>query len=123
MLVTIAALTALSLAPQETHTPPAVHPLAVLYAGEPGSAREAAWLEFLRGRFRRVESTTPAQLLESEAQGFDVVIADGTVDERDGRLVMGGCTRSDFPESWSRPTILIASAGKAVERVSRIGWL
>ena len=38
-------------------------------------------------------------------------------------LKMNGCTKLDFPADWTRPTILIASAGRAVEKTTKIGWL
>ncbi len=125
MLATLSLLPLLALAPQDSPAPPPRHPVSVLYAGEPGTPREKAYVDFLRGRFEKVGTTTPEELLKSNGAGFDVIVADGTVEEAPGnRLKMSGCTKSiSFPESWSRPTVLIASAGKAADKSSKIGWL
>lgn len=123
MLATISLMSLLALAPQDGPATRARHPISVLYAGEVGSPREKAFTELLRARFGKVGTATPAELLASKGAGFDVIVADGSVNLVEERLVMKGCTRSDFPEDWSRPTVLIASAGKAVEKTSKIGWL
>lgn len=103
--------------------PAARQPLAVLYAGEAGSAREKAFTDFLRSRFEKVGTTTPEELFKTKGAGYDVIVADGSVTLKDERLVFKGCTKPDFPADWSRPTVLIASAGRAVEKSSKIGWL
>ena len=124
MLATISLISLLALAPQgDPAAPGARQPISVLYAGEVGSPREKAFTEFLRARFEKVGTATPADLLASKGAGFDVIVADGSVDLVGERLVMKGCTKSAFPEGWSRPTVLIASAGKAVDKTSKIGWL
>jgi hypothetical protein len=51
-------------------------PLAILYAGAPGTTRELDWLAFLRANFDRVESVSLRDLDAHEAQDFDVVVAD-----------------------------------------------
>ena len=122
MLLLLTFASTLGLAPQDpaladAKAPPKL-PVSVLYSGDAGSPREAAFLEFLRSRFEKVGSVPSDQLLQSGAQGYDVVIADGTTDMVDGRLKMKGCTRLDFPADWTRPTVLIASAGKAVEKTT-----
>src|SRR5690606_9878199 len=52
---------------------PAKIPISVLYAGEAGTPREAAFLEFLRQRFVKVGNVPAAELLASRAEGWDVV--------------------------------------------------
>ena len=126
MLLLLTCAASLSLAPQDPPAaakPPARLPISVLYSGDANSPREAAFLEFLRSRFEKVGSMPSAELLASRAQGFDVVVADGTTDMVDNRLKMSGCTKLDFPADWTKPTVLIASSGKAVEKTSKIGWL
>ncbi|HLU39931.1 MAG TPA: hypothetical protein VK081_11130 [Planctomycetota bacterium] len=102
---------------------PAKIPISVLYAGEAGTPREAAFLEFLRQRFVKVGNVPAAELLASRAEGWDVVVADGSTEMVDNRLRMKGCTKLEFPADWTKPTVLIASSGRAVEKVSKIGWL
>ena len=119
----ISLISLLALAPQDAPATRARHPISVLYAGEVGSGREKAFTDLLRARFEKVGTTTPADLLASKGAGYDVIVADGSVDLVDQRLITKGCTKSDFPEDWSRPTVLIASVGKAVEHTSKIGWL
>ena len=123
MLLTLTLGSLLGFGQQEP--PPAKKPLplAVLYAGEAGSPREAAFLTFLRSRFRKVDAIPASDLLASRGEGYDVVVADGTTDMVDKRLQMKGCTKLDFPADWTKPTLLIASAGKAVEKTTKIGWL
>ena len=127
MLLTFALATSLAFTPQEPapaeSKSPRKLPVSVLYAGEAGSPREAAFLEFLRTRFARVGSIASGELLQSKGAGWDVVVADGTTTLVDNRLKMEGCTRLDFPADWTKPTILIASAGKAAEKTTKIGWL
>jgi hypothetical protein len=123
MLLTLS-FAALLLTPQEPQTAtPVKLPVSVLYSGEAGSPREALFLDFLRSRFAKVASIPSGELLQSRGEGFDVVIADGTTDLVDDRLKMQGCTKLDFPADWTRPTVLIASTGKAVEKTTKIGWL
>ena len=127
MLLLLTFASSLSLAPQDPAAAgarsPARLPVSVLYAGDAGSPREAAFLEFLRARFEKVGSVPAAELLASGARGWDVVVADGTTDLVDNKLAMKGCTKLDVPASWTRPTVLIASSGKAVEKRTKIGWL
>ena len=123
MLSTICVSLALGLVPQDPAQAPARQPLSVLFAGEAGTERDAAFLKFLRERFDKVESIPAAELLASKGKDFDVVIADGTTSMKDNRLEMKGCTKLEFPADWTKPTILIATAGKAVEKTTKIGWL
>ncbi len=51
-------------------------PLAILYAGAPGSAREADWLSYLRENFATAEAVSLRDLKGGVARGYDVVVAD-----------------------------------------------
>ena len=127
MLLTLSFTALLGLAPQQPQpaspTAPKKLPVSVLYSGEAGSPREAAFLDFLRTRFEKVGSIPSGELLQSRGDGYDVVIADGTTDLVGERLQMKGCTKLAFPADWTKPTVLIASAGRAVEKTTKIGWL
>jgi hypothetical protein len=126
MLLTLS-FVLLGLTPQDppaaTPKTPKKLPVSVLYAGESGTPREALFLDFLRSRFEKVASVPSGELLKSRGEGFDVVIADGATDLIDNRLEMRGCTKLDFPADWTKPTVLIASSGRAVEKTTKIGWL
>ena len=50
--------------------------LSVLYAGHPGTRREAQFRDLLKCYFRRVDTTDYREFKESQADGHDVVIFD-----------------------------------------------
>jgi hypothetical protein len=98
-------------------------PLKVLYAGLAGTPREQAFTSFLREHFATVASV-PAEELKERAGAFDVVVADGLVeDQGENSIRMLGATREVLPAGWSKATVLVGSAGKAAEEISKIGWL
>lgn len=107
----------------EPTSQPSRQPITVLYAGELGTPRAKDFVSFLEERFTKVGTIASAELLAKGAEGYDVVVADGTTDMANGRLHFGGCTKIEFPPEWRKPTILIASAGRAVEKTTKIGWL
>lgn len=123
-MVPIASAFVLALAfPQEPASQPARQPVAVLYAGELGTPRAEDFLGYLRQRFVRVGAIASGELIASGAKDWDVVVADGTTDLTNNRLSFGGCTKLEFPRDWTKPTILIASAGRSIEKTTKIGWL
>ena len=103
-------------------------PLAVLYAGEPGSEREARWLAFLRAECARAESVDLRKLTPGAAADFDVVVADWS-----RRYVAGADGKYEFdsdsghgatlPSALEKPVILLGAVGGEVARASKIGWL
>jgi len=123
MSIVLASVLALHPVPQEPTVQPSLHSLSVLYAGELGTPREQSFVAFLTARFTKVGKIAATDLIASKAEGYDVVVADGTTEMKDKRVSMSGCTRLDFPPEWTKPTILIASAGKSVEKTTKIGWL
>jgi hypothetical protein len=50
--------------------------LRLLYAGHPGSAREADFVKFLKEYFKTVDTDDLATFKESGADGYDVVLFD-----------------------------------------------
>lgn len=102
---------------------PTRHPIAVLYAGELGTPRAQDFVRFLEERFVKVGTIASGELIASGAAGYDVVVADGTTEMTGNRLTMAGCTKLEFPPEWTKPTVLIASAGRSVEKTTKIGWL
>lgn len=115
-----------------TSTAPAAaarkEPLAVLYAGAPGSEREARWLAFLRAECARAESVDLRKLTPGAAADFDVVVADWS-----RRYVAGADGKYEFdsdsghgatlPSALEKPVILLGAVGGEVARASKIGWL
>lgn len=67
--------TALLALSAQSPAPPKI-PLAILYAGAPGSAREADWLAYLRENFATADSVSLRDLKGGVARGYDVVVAD-----------------------------------------------
>ncbi len=95
--------------------------LAVLYAGTPGSPREAEFLEFLSGRFDRVHALPLPELTAVAAESYDVVIADWDRDFADpkGREFFRGRIGDDF----RKPLIAIGAVGGELFRAYKISWL
>lgn len=94
-------------------------PLRVLYAGKPGSDREADFVAFLKGRFATVKTGDYEKFTPEDAEEIDVVIFDwpsiyprdeqGKIDWNDEGM------RQPKPPAidgkFSRPAILIGGAG------------
>jgi len=100
-----------------------IQPLKVLFAGEKGTPREAAFVSFLGQQFAKVESIDASELTTARARDCDVVVADGRVDLKDNHIVSFGCAKIDFAPDWTKPTILVGPTGGRVEKISKIGWL
>jgi len=78
--------------------------LSVYYAGHPGSAREADFLQFLSAHFRQVDSGDLAKFDGSQAAKSDVVLLDY---DGDGFQA----PRPMLPRDYSRPTVTIGVVG------------
>jgi hypothetical protein len=99
--------------------------LAILYAGESGSAREKAFVEFLAPLFAKVEAIDLAKLDPKSAADYDVVIADwkrryprppeGTWDSAPGSL----------SRELAKPIVMIGAVGGEITRELRpkLDWL
>ena len=81
-------------------------PLRVLYIGH----RASEFVPFLGPHFAKVESTPRESFQPQAAKGFDVVLLDWPQSEvaRQERLGLGPLNRR---EEWSKPTVLLGSAG------------
>ena len=84
--------------------------LKVLYIGDPGTPRAQHFTGFLAQNVGRVEINSRKDFKPSDAAAFDVVLLDwpqsNTVrEERQGRSPLGDRA------SWSKPTVLLGSAG------------
>jgi hypothetical protein len=100
--------------------------IAVLYAGEPGNPREAAFTEFLSKYFAKVGTVSLEDLGVETAKGYDVVIADWRRFYGTDRSEMGKNRASlTLPQDWSRPTIMIGAVNGEITRPlgSKIDWL
>ena len=94
-------------------------PLRVLYAGKPGSEREADFAKFLGERFSTVKTGNYEKFSPDDAEDFDVVIFDwpsvyprdaaGKVDFKNQKMLTPKPPEIDG--KFSRPTILIGAAG------------
>jgi hypothetical protein len=84
--------------------PDAGSDLRILYAGHPGSEREADFVTFLREHFDAVETTDLAAFEESQCDGFDVTILD-----YDGNGY--GAPRPSISQRFSRPLVTVGVAG------------
>ncbi len=81
--------------------------LAILYAGHPGSEREADFVRFLKQYFVRVGTGDLAEFKDNHAKGFDVVIMDYDDDYSRSPLV-----KPD--ENYRRATVTIARIGGVI---------
>ncbi len=79
-------------------------PLRVLYAGKPGSAREADFTRFLQQYFREVTTGDLAAFKPGDAHNSDVVVLDY---DGDGFKA----PRPQLPDSYARPTVTVGVAG------------
>ena len=55
-------------------------PLAILYAGNPGTPYSAAWEKFLGAHAARVQFIEGAKLQRKDLAGFDLLVIDGEVE-------------------------------------------
>lgn len=78
--------------------------LRILYAGHPGSKREADFVQFLDRQFGAVKTADLAAFNESKCEGFDVTILDY---DGDGF----GAPRVSVSPGFSRPIITMGVAG------------
>ncbi len=79
-------------------------PQRVLYAGKPGSAREADFVAFLRQHFRQVSTGTLAGFDAKQAADVDVILLDY---DGDGFKA----PRPRLPADYARPTVTIGVVG------------
>jgi hypothetical protein len=81
-------------------------PLRILYIGS-DKARTAAYADFLRERFSGVRVAQSHGFEPAAARDADVVLLDWSpeADVKNARSPLGR------PEAWSKPTVLLGSAG------------
>ncbi len=88
---------------------PAALPLKILYIGEPATARARQFEGFLRQNFAAAETVSRRDFLPARAARFDVVLLDwpqpADQDRMTGHSPLGERAR------WTKPTILLGSAG------------
>lgn len=99
--------------------------LAILYAGDHGSAREKAFVEFLRPLFAKVDAIDLANLDPKSAAAYDVVIADWKRRypraEGQGFESAPGSLTAEF----TKPIVMIGAVGGEITRGLRpkLDWL
>jgi hypothetical protein len=84
--------------------------LKLLYIGEPAAPRAKEFADFLRPRVARLELAPRGRFQPAQAAEFDVVLLDWPQSptserERQGKGPLGE------REAWTRPTVLLGSAG------------
>lgn len=84
--------------------PDAQFDLKILYAGNPGSRREADFVEFLKKHFKEVKTGDLAVFNGSQADAVDVTILD-----YDGRA-----PEPFIPEDYTAPTITMGATGAQI---------
>ena len=102
--------------------------LKVLYAGNPGSARERDFVSFLGAHFAEVGTVHYSKFTEADAEGYDVILFDwtsiyprdeeGNIKKKIDRL--NSPTPPKLPEGFDRPSILIGAAGGYVAMPLRL---
>jgi hypothetical protein len=102
-------------------------PLAVLYAGCPGTEREKNFVAFLRSHFARVESIVLGDVSMDTAAAFDVVVADWKERYKyvDGvaKGYAGGISSWSLPQRFTKPVVMVGAVGGEIVPWSKIGWL
>jgi hypothetical protein len=110
--------------------------LKVLYIGELGSPRAKEFMQFLQAHFARAQAVSRESFNPSNAAGWDVVLlewpqgnTDITFDAASGtppnieqimEKRLGPCLLGPR-ESWSKPTVLLGSAGLNLALAWKIG--
>ena len=95
----------------------------ILYAGHPGGEREAAFVEFLKSWFSRVDTISLPELKPGSAEAYDVVVADWTrLQGKDG-FQSSNRPRGNLTKAFDKPVILIGAVAGEVQRHSKINWL
>jgi hypothetical protein len=85
-----------------------VLPLRILYVGTGGSPRARDFESFLKKYFAQVSAADRASFDPAIARSADVVLLDWSQADQDARQ---GKSPLGQRENWSRPTVLLDSAG------------
>jgi hypothetical protein len=102
------ALAMLSLLPARAAAEDAVLPLRVVYVGNSSKPRASAFARFLKKHFTQATVIDSAKFDPAAAKQADVVLFDWA--QSDGDLAKGQLPLGRF-EDWSKPTVLLNSAG------------
>jgi hypothetical protein len=110
--------------------------LQVLYIGDPGTPRAIEFMQFLEEHFTRAQAVSRESFNPGRAAGWDVVLLEWpqgktgiTFDAASGappnleQLMekrLGPCLLG-LRESWSKPTVLLGSAGLNLAMAWKIG--
>jgi hypothetical protein len=97
--------------------------LSILYAGEVGEPRSADWMEFLTGKFTRVDSIDVSRLSMETAAGADVVIIDGRYALKDNRIYLPKVP--GLSRDFTKPVIMVGvAAGKTLTQMDlKLNWM
>ncbi|MCC6360594.1 MAG: hypothetical protein IT450_17790 [Phycisphaerales bacterium] len=98
--------------------------LRVLYAGKPGSEREARITAFLQKHFTRVGKASLTEFKPADAADYDVVIFDWTPMAPEGRIL----PQPELPEldeSYDRATVMVGHVGGSLggQQHLKLDWL
>jgi hypothetical protein len=99
--------------------------LAILYAGESGSAREKAFVEFLRPLFAKVGTLDLATLDPESAADYDVVIADWKRRYPRAQDASWSSAPGALPPEFTKPIVMLGAIGGEITRSLRpkLDWL
>lgn len=99
-------------------------PLKVLYAGEPGSAREKEFVEFLDGQFTQIGKVDLRTFKSADAERFDVVIFDWSPRYRDASS-MPVQVHPKLDADFDRAAVMIGATGGEIGSQQRLklDWL
>jgi hypothetical protein len=110
--------------------------LKVLYIGDPGTPRAKEFMQFLEAHFIRTQAISRESFNPAQAAGWDVVLLEWpqgntsiTFDATSGappnfEQIMEkrfGPSPLGLRESWSKPTVLLGSAGLNLAKSWKIG--
>ncbi|MCY2961943.1 MAG: hypothetical protein NTY35_17435 [Planctomycetota bacterium] len=103
-------------------------PLAVLYAGAPGTEREIDWLAFLRANFATVDAVSLRDLTARSAHGYDVVVADWSwryadLDAPDVLDLGAGALGYSLSEPIPTPIVMVGGIGGEMDRKTKLRGL
>lgn len=132
MLLAALLASTLQSSPASTDTPGTVGepriPMRILYAGAPGTEREADWLAFLRENFVTADAVSLRDVTRDSAGAYDVVVADWSwrylAAQGSGVLDLGeGAQGYRLRESIPTPMVMVGGLGGELEQRTKLGSL
>ncbi|MFO0983770.1 MAG: hypothetical protein U1E76_18900 [Planctomycetota bacterium] len=99
--------------------------LKIIYAGNPGSPREADFVSFLEEHFGEVQALPITEVTEAKVKDGDVVIFDWTSSYKENKEYAGEYPQVQLGASFAKASVLIGGMGATIGggRGTKLDWL